>query len=92
MEKSQKMTSFFFFWNLFVINRKVAKAKLLFSGFICEHNVPIAIADHVRKLFQAMFPDSKIAEKYSCSLNKATQMLSGTVAKEYISDLNLTLI
>ena len=67
------------------------KTKLLFSGFICEHNLPIAIADHVRKLFQAMFTDSKIAKKYFCSLNKATHMLSGTVVKEYISDLNSTL-
>ena len=38
------------------------KVELLFTGFICEHNVPISTADHARKLRKAMFPDLKIAK------------------------------
>ena len=67
------------------------KAELLFFGFICEHNLPIATADHVEKLFKAMFPDSKIAKKYSCSQTKTTHILSRAVAKESIFDLKSTL-
>ena len=38
-----------------------------------------------------MFPDSKIATKYSCSRTKTIHILSGAVAKESISDLESTL-
>ena len=38
-----------------------------------------------------MFPDSKIANKYSCSRPKTIHILSGAVAKESISDLESTL-
>ena len=88
---SKKKTNFLSSGNSSVIDGKVMKAELLFFGFICEHNLPIATADHVEKLFKAMFPDSKIAKKYSCSQTKATHILSRAVAKESIFDLKSTL-
>ena len=53
----------------------VTKAELLFTGFILEHNLPIAAADHAGPLFKKMFPDSKIASKYSCARTKTTAIL-----------------
>ena len=46
------------------LEQKVTSAELLFSNFIIEHNLPIAIADHAGDLFRSMFPDSDIAKNY----------------------------
>ena len=35
----------------------VTWAELLFTGFIVEHNLPIAVSDHAGPLFGKMFPD-----------------------------------
>ena len=46
------------------LDQKVVEAKLLFSGFLAEHELPLTTADHGAKLFRNMFPDSKIMNKY----------------------------
>ena len=35
-------------------------AETLFTSFLIEHNIPIAVSDHTGPLFKRMFPDSKI--------------------------------
>ena len=45
------------------LKEKVTRDELLFSGFIAEHNLSIATADHAGSVFREMFPDSKIAAK-----------------------------
>ena len=69
--------------------QKVMKAELLFSGFLIEHNLPLSTADHAAKLFRNMFPDSKIVNKYRCGRKKTTHLLTGIVAKQITSHLNL---
>ena len=59
----------------------VTKAEPLFTGFIWEHNLPIAATDHAGPLFKKMFPDSKIASKYSCARTKTTAVL-GELSKQ----------
>ena len=63
------------------LDQKVAKAKLLFSGFLVEHELPLTTANHAAKLFRHMFPDSKIGNKYRCGCTKTTYMLAGAVSK-----------
>ena len=46
------------------LDQKVVEAKLLFSGFMVQHELPLTTADHSAKLFRNMFPDSKIVNKY----------------------------
>ena len=41
----------------------VTKAEMLFTHFLVEHNIPIAVADHARPLLKEMFGDSKVAAK-----------------------------
>ena len=69
------------------LDQKVVKAKLLFSGFLVEHELPLTTADHAAKLFRNMFPDTKIVNKYRCSRTKTTHMLAGPVSKQITSDL-----
>jgi hypothetical protein len=45
----------------------VTNAEVLFTNFLIEHNVPIAVSDHAGSLFRKMFPDSEIAKKYGCA-------------------------
>lgn len=44
----------------------VIKAECLFTRFIIEHNLPIAVADHAKLLFTAMFPDSQNCTTLKC--------------------------
>ena len=74
LKLSQKMTSFLSSESTSALDENVMKAELLFAGFICEQNLRISTADHAGKLLKAMFPDSKIARKYSCG-GKRQQML-----------------
>ena len=69
------------------LDEKVLKAELLFTGFLCEHNLPIATAEHSIRLFKIMFLDSKIAQTYACGRTKTTYVLCGTVAKEFVDNL-----
>ena len=74
------------------LDQKVVKAKLLFSGFLVEHDLPLTTSDHTAKLFRNMFPDSKIVKKYHCGRTKTTHMLAGAVSKQIISDLKEELL
>ena len=35
------------------------------TGFLAEHNLPVAVADHIRALLKYIFLDSKIASAYA---------------------------
>ena len=83
---SEKETNFTSTGNFSVIDEKVIRVELLFSGFICEHNLLIARANYVGKLLKTMFPDSKIAKKYYCSRKKTINILPEVVAKELLFD------
>ena len=80
------MTKFSFLQKHLALDENVMKAELLFTGFICEHNLPILTADHNGKLLKSMFPDWKIAKKYSCEWIKTTNVFSGAVAEESVSN------
>jgi len=56
-------------------DHSVIRAEVLFTQFIVEKNIPVAAADHSSKLFQAMFPDSKIAGQYACGRTKTTAII-----------------
>lgn len=79
------MTSFLSSRNSSVTDEKFMKSELLFSGFICDHDLPLATADHAGNLFKAMLLYLKIANKYFCSRTKGTHILYR--AKESISDI-----
>ena len=61
---------------------QVINAEVLFTGFLFEHNIPLAVSDHAGPLFRKMFPDSTIAKKYSCARTKTTAVLNGAMAPE----------
>ena len=68
------------------------KAKLLFFGFLIEHNFPLSTPYHAAKLFRNIFPDSKIKNNYQCGHTKTTHMVAGTVPKQITSDLKRAIV
>ena len=65
----------------------VTKAEIVFSYFLAEHNLPFTVADHFTKLCKVMFPDSKIATKFSCGRTKATQIVKRALAPQLQQDV-----
>lgn len=61
MNSENKSLSLFFVKN---IETHFTSSELSFASFLLKHNIPLAVSDHARNLFRAMFPDSKITEKY----------------------------
>ena len=57
------------------LEHKTVSAEMKFARFVVEHNLPIAVADHVTKLLPRMFPDSEIAQKFQCSWTKTTALI-----------------
>ena len=50
-----------------VADKLTRKAEVKFTGFLAEHNLPLSAADHLGSLIRSSFPDSKIAQAYSCA-------------------------
>lgn len=71
------------------------KAEIKFTGFLAEHNLPLSAADHLGSLIRASFPDSKIAQSYSCARTKASCILNDAIApdllKSLIADMKINL-
>ena len=66
---------------------QVRKAEVKMTGFIAEHNIPLAVADHLGRLFKDIFPDSKIAKNYACGKTKSTCILNRAIKPDIQSSL-----
>ena len=62
------------------MSEKVMKSELYFARFVAEHNMSFATADHFSKLCKIMFPDSKVAESFSCGRRKTTALVTHALA------------
>ena len=61
------------------IEQGVTRAEVLFFNFVAEHNLPFLTADHFTHLTYSMFPDSKIAQAFSCAQTKTTCIVKGAL-------------
>ena len=59
---------------------KVTYAETLFANYVAEHKCAFLVADHFSDLVKAMFPDSNIAQKFSCMRSKNLQISSCNIA------------
>lgn len=57
-------------------------AECLFTGFLLEHNLPLAAADHVGPLLRKMFQSSETAKRYACARTKRTAIV-GEMTSHY---------
>ena len=57
------------------------------ANFMIEHNLPLAVADHMSPLFSKIFPDSHVAKEYSSCRTKTTCILNLAIALYFHSEL-----
>ena len=55
----------------------VTRAEVLHIKFIAQHNLSLLSSDHMTKLHEKMFPDSKITKRFACSRAKTACILNG---------------
>ena len=48
-------------------DNSVINAKVLFTQFIMEHDLPPKCAERAGRLFRSMLPDSDIAKRFKCA-------------------------
>lgn len=65
----------------------VARAETLFANYVAEHNMPFLVADHFSDLVKEMFPDSQIAQKFSCKRTKTTHIVTQALAPYFNSQV-----
>ena len=66
-----------------LLDMQVRRAEVKVTGFIAEHNVPIAVVDHLGPLFKDIFPDSKIAKNYTCGKIKTACILNRAIKPDF---------
>ena len=65
------------------LESQVRKAEVKVTGFIAEHNIPLAVADHLGPLLKTYSKTySKIAENYACGKTKTTCILNRAIKPE----------
>ena len=57
------------------------------ANFLVQHNIPIAVADHLSPLLKDIFPDSTIAKGYSSARTKTSCIINGSLAPYFKSAL-----
>jgi len=62
------------------LHDKVAKAEIVLTAFMAEHNTPFLQADHLIECCKQMFPDSAIAQKMSLKRTKAAYVMQYGIA------------
>ena len=55
--------------------------------FLAEHNVPIAVMDHMSPMLRDIFPDSAIAKRFSCARTKATCIINDALCPHFETEL-----
>ena len=62
-------------------------AELKTCAFVCEQNQAILSLDKLINLFNNLFADSKIAQKFSCKRTKGTLIIKKVLGKSIFQDL-----
>lgn len=65
----------------------VARAEALFALSLVVKGAPFSYAETASKTFPATFPDSRIAEKFSCGRTKATYLISDGLGPYFIQNV-----
>ena len=66
---------------------KIAAAELKLCAFVAEHNLPIAILDHLPGLIANVCDDSNISKEIKCARTKGTGVIRNVIGKHYINEL-----
>ena len=57
------------------------------ANLLVQHNVPLAVADHLSPLVRDIFSDSETAQDYASARTKTTCIVNGSLAPHFRSAL-----
>ena len=63
----------------------ITRVEVLHTNFIAQHNLSFLLSDHMSKLYEKMFPDSKIAKRFACSRTKTASILNGAMMHSFMA-------
>ena len=67
---------------LSAVDRDIIRAEVMVTESLVKMNASLSSADVFTKVVKAAFPDSKIAQGYSCCRNKTTAIINSMAEKE----------
>ena len=59
------------------------------AATLVQHNVPLAVADHLGPLLKECFKDSKTAQEYRCARTKTSCIVSEALAPHFMKELGV---
>ena len=68
------------------IATKIKRAEVKMSILLAQHNVPLALADHLSPIIRDLF-DGDVAKGYACARTKTTAILNNAVAPAFKAEL-----
>jgi len=71
----------------YLLDNQVSRAEILYCLKIVKSHASMRSADDSHELFRAMFPDSKVAEKFSLGKTKASYLINYGLAKFFAKQL-----
>jgi hypothetical protein len=71
----------------YLLDSQVLRAEILYCLKIVKSHASMRSADDSQELFRAMFPDSKVAEKFSLARTKATYITNYGLAPYFATEL-----
>ena len=66
---------------------QVIRAEVKVTNLIVQHNVPLAVSDHLSPICKEIFEDSEVAQAYGCARTKSMCILNGALAPYFKSEL-----
>lgn len=63
------------------------RAEVKVAATKVQHNVPLAVADHLGLLLKECFKDSKTAQEYKCARTKTSCIINGALAPHFLKEL-----
>ena len=70
---------------------QITRAEVKIANTLVQHNIPLALSDHLSPLFKDLFPDSEIACGYASASTKTTCIINGALAPHFKAALVNTL-
>ena len=63
------------------------RAEVKITETLVQHNVPLAVADHLGPLLKECFKDSRTAQEYRCARTKMSSIVNEALAPHFMREL-----
>jgi hypothetical protein len=62
---------------------QITRAEVKIANLLVQHNIPLAVTDHLSPIFKDVFPDSDTAKGYASARTKTTCIINGSLAPHF---------